>query len=143
MMPVKALPDAMIERFTQIDYDRELALIAVTDADAAVDSASGSASGSAPDSAPRIEAVARIIPTWEDAVAEFAIVVGDRLQHRGLGRALMLRMFEACRARGYRVIEGSVLGDNASMLRFCERLGFTIRSNPADASERIARRELD
>ena len=133
MMPVKELSDAMIERFTQIDYDRELAMVALRNDAGGTPGAAGS----------RIVAVARIIPTWEDGVAEFAIVVGDWMQHSGLGRELMLRMFDACRTRGYHVIEGIVLGENVSMLRFCERLGFTIRINPDDPAERIARRRLD
>jgi acetyltransferase len=132
MMPVKELSDAMIERFTQIDYDRELALVALENPQGGTPGAAGS----------RLCGVARIIPTWEDGVAEFAIVVGDWLQHSGLGRELMLRLFDACRVRGYDVIEGIVLGENVSMLRFCERLGFTIRMNPDDPAERIARRSL-
>ena len=125
MMPVKELSDAMIERFTQIDYDRELALIAVEEG---------------PEGA--MLGVARIIPTWEEGVAEFAIVVGDWMQHTGLGQALMLRLFNAARARGYTAIEGVVLGENISMQRFCERLGFSLRLNPDDPAERLARRTL-
>jgi len=133
MMPVKELSDQMIERFTQIDYDRELALIALH-------SGTGGTPGG-PDS--RMVGVARIIPTWEDGVAEFAIVVGDWMHRSGLGRELMQRMFEACRTRGYTVIEGIVLAENVSMLRFCERLGFTIKVSPDDPAERIVRRTLD
>jgi hypothetical protein len=54
----------------------------------------------------------------------------------------MLRMFDACRTRGYTGIEGVVLAENGSMLRFCERLGFTIAANPDDPAERIVRRTL-
>lgn len=133
MMPVKELSSQMIERFTQIDYDRELALVALHHPDGGTPGGPGS----------RIVGVARIIPTWEDGTAEFAIVVGDWMQHSGLGRELMLRLFDACRVRGYTTIEGIVLGENVSMLRFCEKLGFTIRVNPDDPAERIARRAID
>jgi acetyltransferase len=132
MMPVKELSDAMIERFTQIDYDRELALVALENPEGGTPGANGS----------RLCGVARIMPTWEDGVAEFAIVVGDWMQRSGLGREMMLRLIDACGARGYDVIEGIVLGENVSMLRFCERLGFTITMNPDDPAERIARRAL-
>jgi acetyltransferase len=64
------------------------------------------------------------------------------MQRSGLGREMMLRLIDACGARGYDVIEGIVLGENVSMLRFCERLGFTITMNPDDPAERIARRAL-
>ena len=69
-------------------------------------------------------------------------MVGDWMHRSGLGRELMLRMFDACRTRGYTVIEGVVLAENVSMLRFCERLGFTIGANPDDPAERIVRRTL-
>ena len=126
MMPVKALPDSLIERFTQIDYDRELALVAMQ-------------TGALP---ARIAGVARITPTWEEGVAEFAIVVGDWLHRSGLGREMMERLIEAARSRGYRTLEGRVLGTNVPMLQFCERLGFSIAFDPDDMAERIVRRSL-
>lgn len=126
MMPVKALPDSLIERFTQIDYDRELALVAMQ-------------TGALP---ARIAGVARITPTWEEGVAEFAIVVGDWLHRSGLGREMMERLIEAARSRGYRTLEGRVLGTNVPMLQFCERLGFSIAFDPEDMAERIVRRSL-
>lgn len=132
MMPVKELPDAMIERFTQIDYDRELAIVALQNDGGGTPGGPGS----------RLVGVARFMPTWEDGVAEFAITVGDWMQHSGLGRQLMLRLFETAPSRGYRVLEGIVLGENTSMLRFCEKLGFSIKLNPDDPAERIARREV-
>ena len=136
MMPVKALPDALIERFTQIDYDRELALVAIETVESA-----GDASGAAPTQ--RIAAVGRILPTWDDGVAEFAIVVGDWMQHSGVGRELMLRLIAAARSRGYRMLEGIVLAQNQSMLKFCAKLGFKVSVNPEDSAERLARMDLN
>jgi acetyltransferase len=126
MMPVKALPDSLIERFTQIDYDRELALVAMETGLAQT----------------RIVGVARITPTWDDGVAEFAIVVGDWLQRSGLGREMMLRLIEAAGSRGYRALEGRVLGTNVPMLEFCKQLGFSVAFDPEDMAERIVRRSL-
>lgn len=125
MMPVKQLPDAMIERFTQIDYDRELALVAIRE-----------------EPTPHIVGVARIVPTLAEATAEFAIVIADALQRSGLGRQLMARLFDAARERGYRVLEGMVLAENRSMLRFCQQLGFEITVNAQDPAERIVRKTL-
>lgn len=126
MMPVRELSAAMIERFTQIDYDRELALVALE-----------------PDAAGlRMCGVARITPTWTEGTAEFAIVVGDWMHRSGLGRAMMTRLFDAARMRGYDTIEGVVLGENVAMQTFCRQLGFTLSINPEDASERLARRSL-
>jgi acetyltransferase len=123
MVPVRQLSDAMVERFTQIDYDRELALVVIQ-------------------TGPQFAAVARILPTWEEGVAEFAIVVGDWVQGSGLGRTLMLRLIAAARARGYRALEGTVLAENMRMLRFCASLGFRIRAHPEDATERLVRLSL-
>jgi acetyltransferase len=126
MMPVRELSAAMIERFTQIDYGRELALVAITGEGAQQ----------------QMRAVARITPTTVPARCEFAIVVEENMHGNGLARALMHRLFDAARSRGYEEMEGAVLRENPRMLKFCEALGFTIEPNPDDSNERIARRKL-
>ena len=126
MMPVRELPQAMIERFTQIDYGRELALVGIVVAGAE----------------DKIVGVARITPTTIPERCEFAIVVEDTMQGTGLAQALMQRIVEAARHRGYREIEGAVLRENPRMLKFCEAMGFTILPNPDDPGERIALRVL-
>ena len=126
MMPVRELPPAMIERFTQIDYGRELALVGITGEGAQQ----------------RIVGVARITPTTIPERCEFAIVVEETMQGSGLARTLMQRLFDAARSRGYREIEGAVLRENPRMLKFCEAMGFTIHPNPEDPNERVALRVL-
>ncbi len=126
MMPVRELPQAMIERFTQIDYGRELALVGIVSNDG-VD---------------KIVGVARITPTTIPERCEFAIVVEEIMQGTGLARALMQRIIDAAVARGYREIEGAVLRENPRMLKFCEAMDFTILPNPDDPGERIALRTL-
>ena len=116
----------MIERFTQIDYGRELALVAIV----------------GHDGDDKIVGVARITPTTIPERCEFAIVVEEVMQGTGLARALMQRIIEAARQRGYREIEGAVLRENPRMLKFCEAMGFTILPNPDDPGERIAQRNL-
>ena len=69
------LSPQMLARFTQIDYDREMALIALH----------------AEGDARQIVGVARFVPNPNLISAEFAIVVGDAWQGQGLGRALMTR----------------------------------------------------
>lgn len=134
MMPIKALSPAMIERFTQIDYGRELALVAIT--------------GDSPqprharDAESDIRGVARITPTTHPERCEFAIVVEESFQGTGLGRALMQRLFEAARQRGYREMEGVVLRENPKMLKFCEAMGFVIETSPDDPTEKIATKQL-
>ena len=126
MMPVRELPQAMIERFTQIDYGRELALVGIV----------------GEPGEDKIVGVARITPTTIPDRCEFAIVVEEVMQGTGLARALMQRIIEAARQRGYREIEGVVLRENPRMLKFCESMGFTIMPNPDDPGERIALRVL-
>lgn len=136
MMPVRELSASMIEKFTQIDYGRELALIAIapepTPAPAAV---RGSDRGV-------IHGVARITPSTDPEHCEFAIVVDEPMQGTGLARALMHRLFEAARQRGYRRMEGAVLSENPRMLKFCEAMGFRIATNPDEPGEKIALRDL-
>jgi acetyltransferase len=129
MMPVKELSAAMIERFTQIDYGRELALVGISDLD-------GDKHLS------QIRGVARITPTTHPDRCEFAIVVEENMQGSGLARQLMQRLFDAARLRGYREMEGAVLRENPRMLKFCEAMGFVISTNPDDPAERVARRVL-
>jgi acetyltransferase len=126
MMALRELTPAMIERLTQIDYARELALVALDG-----DSAEAAIVG-----------VARVSPTIEPQTCEFAIVIGERWQRCGLGRALMNALLGAAHERGYQFTEGYVLAANTTMLRFCASLGMQIRANPLDPHERIARLTL-
>ncbi|MBL8310751.1 MAG: bifunctional acetate--CoA ligase family protein/GNAT family N-acetyltransferase [Burkholderiales bacterium] len=127
MMPVRELSQAMIERFTQIDYGRELALVGVV----------------SEGQTQHFVGVARITPTTIPERCEFAIVVGENMHGTGLAKTLMTRLFDAARERGYTEIEGIVLRENPRMLKFCQGLGFEIQPNPDDPGERIALRRLD
>jgi acetyltransferase len=140
MMPVKELSTAMIERFTQIDYGRELALVGVSETQTV--SQNGPRLRDPIDPETAIRGVARITPTTHPDRCEFAIVVEESMQGTGLARALMHRLIEAARARGYQSMEGAILRDNPRMLKFCEAMGFTIEASQDDPAERVARRRL-
>ena len=119
--PLKELSPAMVARLTQIDYDREMAFVAVRG------TGGGEAAGpGAPEEA--ILGVARLIraPGSADA-AEFAVIVDRSMKGQGLARHLMERLFEWARAQGIRRIVGHVLADNTAMLGFVRALGFTLR----------------
>lgn len=103
-----ALSAEMIARFTQLDYDREMALVAI---DPAKDHFVG---------------VARYFPNPDRRTAEFAIVVADDWQGRGLGKTLMKSLVACARDAGYASLEGSVLPGNASMLGLVKKIGFSI-----------------
>jgi acetyltransferase len=119
--PLKELSPAMIARLTQIDYDREMAFVAVRPA-------------AGPERPERILGVARLIraPGVAADSAEFAVIVLREMKGQGLGRHLMERLFDWARAQGIRVVEGTVLADNAPMIGFVRSLGFELRRSLED-----------
>jgi acetyltransferase len=121
--PVKDFSHAFIARFTQIDYARAMALIAL-------DPNSGAMLG-----------VVRLHVGGEGVVGEYAILVRSDLKGRGLGWLLMQLIISYARAEGLRRIEGQVLRDNTTMLAMCRELGFSIRADDGDAA--IANVALD
>jgi acetyltransferase len=111
MHSLAALSDDMIARFTQLDYDREMALIALT-----------------PDEAV-ITGVARYSPNADGTSVEFAIAIGDHWQGKGLGEQLMRNLISCAKQAGYAEMEGSVLQANQAMLALATRLGFSTRAS--------------
>jgi len=101
----------MLARFTQIDYDRELAIVAEIEQD---------------DKRRLIGVVRLIADAWNEK-AEYAIVVADDYQGQGIGNMLTNYIFEIAKERGVRKIYASVLADNDRMLHMFERRGFTKR----------------
>ncbi len=110
------LTPEMLARFTQIDYDREMALIAVTQQDGK-----------------NIEiGVARYITNPDGESCEFALVVADEWQGKGIGTHLMEQLLRIAHMRGLRQMEGEVFTRNQPMLNLVSRLGFSIRPDPQD-----------
>jgi acetyltransferase len=106
---VKTLSRDSLIRLCHLDYDREMALVAVH---------------TAKGEPPRIAGVSRYYLTPETGDAEFALVVGDAWQGRGLGRHLLSRLIDVARDRGVKQLIGSVLSENDPMLRLTRDLGF-------------------
>jgi acetyltransferase len=98
------------------DYDRELALIVQHQG----------AHG------PEIVAVGRLSRTPGESTAEFALLVSDRWQRRGLGTELLRRLVAIGRSEGVTAITASILPDNRDMQRLCQRVGFELRHTPED-----------
>ena len=63
---------------------------------------------------------------------EFALVIADNMQGKGLGQKLMISLMEAARSKGLSTIEGEVLNNNYRMLKLMARLGFSIKSSEED-----------
>lgn len=126
MGTVNELSEEMLARFTQIDYRREMALVAVVGEDG-----SGEQHG-----------VARYVINPDNTSCEFAIAVSDRLQGQGLGTRLMKGLFDAARDHDLDKIEGAVRRENVSMLHLMEELGFTVSPDPDDRDVVIIERWL-
>ncbi|MFP3927688.1 MAG: N-acetyltransferase family protein, partial [Desulfobacteraceae bacterium] len=105
---VKELTREMLARYTQIDYDREIALVALED--------------EAPGE--RMLGVARIIGDPDGKTGEVAVVVGDPWHGKGIGSALLSKCLSIAKERGFRTISGLVRKENVSMLALGEKLGF-------------------
>lgn len=109
MDSINELSPSMLIRFTQIDYDRELALLAVTREEGR-----------------EIEVgVCRYAINPDGLSCEFALVVSDQWQHKAIGHKLMSSLIEAAREKGLKVMEGEVLSKNRDMLKLVTSLGFT------------------
>jgi acetyltransferase len=113
------LTPAMLARFTQVDYDRELALVAI-------DESGGKRA---------IVGVARYTRNPDRESAEFAVVVTDAWQNRGVGYRLMKRLIESARQRGLSRLEGTVLRANTNMLHFTDSLGFVTHDDPGEPAQ--------
>ena len=123
--PIKTLSAEMVARFTQVDYDRDMALVALP-----------LAQDGAPEA--RIVGVARYVREVNEARCEFALVVSDDWQGRGLAGALLARLIEHARAVGLAVMAGYVDGQNLHMLNFVRRMGFEISDSREDPSMKVA-----
>jgi len=127
MQAVHELTQEMLVRFTQIDYDREMALIAVVEPDPGVETQ---------------VAVARYTANPDKRSCEFAIVVADDWQGRGIGTHLMQSLMRVAKSRGISLMEGEIMAGNAHMRGLMRRLGFKVRANPDDEGVVQAIREL-
>jgi GNAT superfamily N-acetyltransferase len=111
----------LLIRLTQIDYDREMALIGFRDGD------------ELPLGVVRLYAEPDLIS------GEFAILVRSDLHGHGLGTILMHRIIEVARQRGLARIVGSVLRDNTRMLRLVRELGFVAENARGDEVTMVLR----
>jgi acetyltransferase len=120
------LTPGMLARFTQIDYDREMALIAVIkqgEQDVEI-------------------GVARYIINADGVSCEFAIVVADEWRHRGIAGRLMDKLLESARDKGLEVMEGFVLENNHEMIDFCKSMDFVVERDHDDPHLVRVRKDL-
>ncbi len=117
---VHEVPEPEVEHFTHIDYDREMAFVAVA--------ADGAEQG-------EILGVARACMLPGERAAEFAVLVRSDLKRQGLGALLMRKLIRYCRARGIAELRGNVLMENAAMLALAHSLGFRMRTIELNVGE--------
>ncbi|WP_405231115.1 bifunctional acetate--CoA ligase family protein/GNAT family N-acetyltransferase [Lentisalinibacter salinarum] len=109
--PIKVLTHMMAARFTQLDYDREMAFVLTEPG--------------IPGKTP-IYGVARLFADPDRDHADFAIIVHHDMTGRGLGYHMMERLIDYARSVGIRELGGDVLNENRRMLKIAEELGFRI-----------------
>jgi acetyltransferase len=126
MTTLNELSPEMLSRFTQIDYDREMALIAVTESSGAETELG----------------VARYAANPDGESCEFGLVVADVWQRRGIGRRLMVELMACARRRGLRSMEGEVLRENAPVLALLRSLGFTVQALAGDPEIKAVVKDL-
>jgi len=118
---LKELKPEMLARFTQIDYDREVALVAI-DEDSQSDSMLG---------------VARIIGDPDGKTGEFAVLVGDAWQGKGIGSNLLEKCLLIAAKQGFETVHGIVLHENKNMLALGKKLGFEIKRDADSADNEL------
>ena len=118
---MRELGPSQLARFTQIDYDREMAFIASRGAHGAAETLG----------------VARVVADPDNVSAEFAVTVRSDLKGQGLGKLLMVRLVDYCRSRGIREIVGEALPLNTRVLRLARSLGFALEPAPDKETVRM------
>ena len=118
MQSITELSPQMLARFTQIDYSREMALIAVVYVDGKETEIG----------------VARYITNPDAKSCEFAIVIADDWQRQGIAQRLMQLLIKTARSHALQVMEGNVLSNNHEMLKLVAKLGFSINSSENETS---------
>ncbi|MEI7431565.1 MAG: GNAT family N-acetyltransferase, partial [Betaproteobacteria bacterium] len=116
---VRRLEHTQMARLTQIDYDREMALVATIQGKNGKEIQIG---------------VARYVTNPDGESVEFALAIADDWQKHGVGRKLMSALIEIARQKGFRAVVGDVLAMNTKMFRLMSTLGFTIHPHPDDPS---------
>ena len=110
---MRNLPRSQLARFTQIDYDREMALVAIERDANGVERSLGEV---------------RLVADPDNAFADFAIVVRSELKGQGLGRLLLQSIIAHARRRGIGELRGETLSSNQRMQQLATELGFQLKT---------------
>jgi len=119
---VRSLPHSELARLTQIDYDREMAFVAMLPVAGGPEETVG---------------VVRAMADPDNEAAEFSVVVRSDMKRMGLATVLLRKIADYCTARGTRRLTGEVLAENRAMLALAERMGFGRRETGEPGVVRI------
>jgi acetyltransferase len=119
--PLKEIPADLLARFTQIDYDRDVALVAIDQSGAEE----------------RMLGVSRLVGDPDGTQAEFAVLVGDPWQGQGVGAALLQGCLKIARDKDLQAVWGIVLAENTQMLELGRALGFEIKYEPGTGEYKL------
>ncbi len=114
---IHRMPHSQLARFTQIDYDREMAFIATLTGE---------------EGKPQTLGVVRAVGDPDNSSAEFAISVRSDLKRQGLGSVLLGKLIRYCRDKGTGELVGQALPDNRAVLALASRHGFEKQRLPGD-----------
>ena len=120
------ITDAYIRRLIEVDGVHEVALAAITMLEGSE----------------IIIGVGRYVIEADGGSCEFALVVADAWQGRGIGRRMLEKLIAIARARGIAFITGDVLSTNIAMLTLARHMGFALARHPDDATVTRVRRAL-
>ena len=123
---IRELTPLMLARFTHLEYPDEAAFLATVESDGRE----------------RQVGVARFASGSSASCREFAVVVADEWQGRGIATALLRKLFRVAVIAGTHAIEGVVLRENARMLQLARDFGFETRPHPDDPALVAVRKDL-
>jgi len=114
MHAVNDLSPRMVVQFTKLDYDRQMAFVAI------------------PENSSAIVGVSRYTIDSERIAGNFAIAIDDNFHGQGIATQLMNQLIEHAKAQSLQALHGDVLNYNAAMRGFMEHLGFEGHRDPDD-----------
>jgi acetyltransferase len=112
------LPARDLARYTQIDYDRDMAFVALTSTDEGTDEVVGEV---------------RALKYPDGSTAEFSVLVRTDMKRLGLGRTLLQVMIDYCKANGIAELIGQILRENQAMIALARQCGMTVEFPPGAA----------
>ena len=107
---VRSVNEELVHTFTRVDYDRHMAFVCEATLDCGEE----------------IVGEARYAANPDGESCEFSVVIADDWHNSGIGGLLMNALMRYARASGFKTMEGIVLRDNRTMVKFVRALGFEV-----------------